>query len=344
MRLRLAAPRGRFRVIAAAALMAAGIAVFRRPLARVGGLVAGGAAVGFCLAPLSDFYERRLSRPAAALAAVLSACAGLTLALALLLPALLKELAQVGEALPRSVAQVAAWVNALAAWAEARLPGVTLPEFPMAGATGVIANLAAGAVNMAGHFADGASRLSMMLVLGYFFLRDRERLLLRLELMAPLSVRAAAVRAGRAVLRELRLYLQGQLMIAGAVAALAAAGLWLIGVRSALVLGGTVGLLNMVPYFGPFIGGIPATLVALGDGLDRAALCAAVLVLVQQADAAILSPRVMGSLSGFSPAAVLLIIYAGGSLAGIAGMFAALPLTMAFRTAFRIFVQNCENI
>lgn len=214
----------------------------------------------------------------------------------------------------------------------------------MAGATGVMANLAAGAVNAAGHLADGASRFSMMLVLGYFFLRDRERLLLRLELMAPLSVRAAAVRAGRAVLRELRLYLQGQLMIAGAVAALAAAGLWLIGVRSALVLGGTVGLLNMVPYFGPFIGGIPATLIALGDGLDRAALCAGVLILVQQADAAILSPRVMGSLSGFSPAAVLLIIYAGGSLAGIAGMFAALPLTMAFRTAFRIFVQNCENI
>ena len=318
--------------------------LFRKTLVSVGGLALGGALLAFFIAPLAGLYERKLSRPAAALLGVGTVVAGLLILLWLALPTVVRELGQLGETLPRSLAQVGQWVNSLSDWAEARLPGVRLPEFPMDSAMGMLSRLATSAMGAVGSLADGVSRLSMMLVLSYFFLCDRDRLLLRLELLTPQAIRPAAVRAGRGVLRELRLYLQGQLMVAGAVGALSAAGLWLIGMRSAAVLGGIVGILNMVPYFGPLIGGVPAVLIALGDGPLRAALCAGVLALVQQADAAILSPRIMGSLTGFSPAAVLLAITAGGSLAGIGGMFAALPVWMSIRTVFRVFVQSYENI
>jgi predicted PurR-regulated permease PerM len=58
----------------------------------------------------------------------------------------------------------------------------------------------------------------------------------------------------------------------------------------------------------------------------------------------VLAPRIVGGLTGFSPAAVLLVIYAAGSRFGIGGMLMALPVLMAIRTVFRVFVQNCENI
>ncbi|MBR1559242.1 MAG: AI-2E family transporter, partial [Clostridia bacterium] len=212
------------------------------------------------------------------------------------------------------------------------------------GLTGLLPGLATGTVAFAGGFADAVSRLSRMLMLCFFFLCDRDRLLLRLELLVPLRYRADAVRAGRALSRELRLYLKAQLTIALAVGVLSAAGLWLVGVRSAATLGGIVGLLNMIPYFGPFIGGVPAVLIALGDGPVRAALCLGALTLVQQADAALLSPRIMGSLTGFSPAAVLLSIYGGASLGGVPGMLCALPLMMSARTIFRVFITSRENI
>jgi predicted PurR-regulated permease PerM len=109
------------------------------------------------------------------------------------------------------------------------------------------------------------------------------------------------------------------------------------------VLGGIVGILNMVPYFGPFIGGVPAVLIALGDGWPKALWCLGALVLVQQLDSAIISPRIMGSLTGFSPAAVLIAIYAGATLGGIPGMLLALPAIMSIRTVFRVFVQQREN-
>ena len=335
--------RGR-RVAAVIGIVAATAILFRQPLTQAAGLALGGAVLAFLIAPAAAFLEKRLSRPLAALAAVVIVCAAVIGLLWLALPAVVREIGQLGEGLPRSVERLSAWAEAAATRIQRHLPGVALPEPRLDRLMDLLPGLATGTAALAGGLADGLSRLSMMLMLCFFFLCDRDALLLRLEMLVPLSHRAMAVRAGRALTRELRLYLRGQLTIAGAVGALAAAGLWLIGVRSALVLGGAVGLLNMVPYFGPFIGGVPAVLIALGDGWQKAALCVGVLTLVQQVDAAILSPRIMGSLTGFSPAAVLLAIYAGAGLGGVGGMLAALPILMSVRTVFRVYVQSRENI
>lgn len=321
-----------------------GLWLLRRPTAQAAGLALGGAAFAFALCPLAALLERRFSRPAAALAAVGLACATAALLVFTILPMTLRELSQLSETLPHSAEQLSRWTGQWIEMLQRRLPGLKLPEPNLNGLTALLPDIATGTMSFVSNCAGFISRLSMAVMLGFFFLCDRERLLLRLELLIPSSRRADGVRATRALTRELRLYLMGQLTIAGAVGVLAAAGLWLIGLRGAPVLGGMVGLLNMIPYFGPFIGGVPAVLTALGDGWPKAALCVGVLALVQQIDAAILSPRVMGSLTGFSPASVLLAIFAGASLGGIVGMLTALPLLMAVRTFFRVFVFNRENI
>lgn len=337
MQITFTRPNGRLLWLIAAALTA-GVALmlFWKPVSQVAGLALGGAVLAFLIAPLAGIFERRLSRPFAALLGVATVGVGVGLLLWLTLPTALREIGFLGEGLPRSIAQLSGWLDGLAERLQSRFPGIELPAFMPDGLPNLLPRLAMGTMA----FADGLSRLSMMVVLCYFFLCDRDALLLRLELLVPLRHRAAAVRVCHALMRELRLYLQAQLAIAAAVGALAVAGLWLIGVRSALVLGGIVGLLNMVPYFGPVIGGVPAALIALGDGWQRAALCVGVLALVQQVDSALLSPRIMGSLTGFSPAAVLLAIYSGAVFGGIPGMLAALPLLLAVRTVFRALYSD----
>ena len=231
-----------------------------------------------------------------------------------------------------------------AAVAAGRLPGVALPELELGGLQGAAVRRGQAARSASrSTWRTWPARLSLTVVLATSSSATGTRLLLRLELL-PQAWRATAVRMGNAVARELRLYLQGQLMIAGAVAVLAAVALAIVGVRSALVLGGLVGLLNMIPYFGPFIGGVPAVLIALGDGWQKAALTVVALTVVQQLDGSWISPRIMGSLTGFSPALVLVGIYGGARLGGVAGMLLALPVMMTSRTLFRVFVQKCENI
>lgn len=305
-------------------------------------IVFGGAAVAFLVEPLCRIFERRLSRNLASLLALLTILGTTLLALWLLLPSLISEVIQLTEALPASVELLKGWVSRAAEWIEAHLPGIELPK-PSIGSD-PLPTIALKTISFAGGLADVIYRLSLMIVLGYFFLCDRDRLLIRMELLVPRSARKTAVRMGNAVGRELKLYLRGQGMIAAAVGALAAAGLALIGVRSALVLGIIIGILNMIPYFGPIIGGIPAVLMALGSGAQSALLTVAVLWLVQQIDGALISPRIMSSLTGFSPAVVLLAIFIGSGLAGIVGMLLAMPLVMTFRTVFRVFVQRYENV
>ena len=332
------------RMAVALLVIIAGVFAFRRSLMQLINLAAGGAVTAFLIAPMAKLYERYLPRNIAAAAALVSVIFISGVILCLLLPVVLRELHQLGQMLPRSLESIASWSDTLSNWMEARLPGTELPRFPLDSATGFITDTIRQTVTALSGLAEGITRLSLMLILGCFFLCQRDTLLLRLELLTPQALRSRFVRAGCALTRELRLYLQGQLLVSASVGVLAMAGLALIGLRSALVLGMIIGIMNIIPYFGPFIGGIPAVIAALGNGWQAALLCAGVLVLVQQIDSAILSPHIMGSLIGFSPAVVLMATYVGGCAAGIVGMLTALPALMSIRTVFRVFVQNGENI
>ena len=325
-----------------AALIALAAFFMRRLLGEALALILGAAAVAFLLEPLTRVYERRLARPRAALAAMGTVLGALAAAIWLLLPSLIQEATLLARQLPESLKQVQSALASASAWLEAQLPGVRLPEPQLDSA--MLSSLAGGTLSVAGGVADFSCLVSLMFVLGYFFLCDRDRLLIRMELLVPRAVRPTAVRMGNAVCRELRLYLRGQGLIALAVGALAAVGLALIGLRSALVLGVIVGVLNMIPYFGPVLGGIPAVLAALGGGWKKAALTVFVLWAVQQADGMVISPRILGGVTGLSPAAVLIAIFVGSHVCGILGMLLALPVLMTFRTAYRIFVQRHENV
>lgn len=325
-----------------AALIALAAFFMRRLLGEALALILGAAAVAFLLEPLTRVYERRLARPRAALAAMGTVLGALAAAIWLLLPSLIQEATFLARQLPESLKQVQSALASASAWLEAQLPGVRLPEPQLDSA--MLSSLAGGTLSVAGSVADFSCLVSLMFVLGYFFLCDRDRLLIRMELLVPRAVRPTAVRMGNAVCRELRLYLRGQGLIALAVGALAAVGLALIGLRSALVLGVIVGVLNMIPYFGPVLGGIPAVLAALGGGWKKAALTVFVLWAVQQADGMVISPRILGGVTGLSPAAVLIAIFVGSHVCGILGMLLALPVLMTFRTAYRIFVQRHENV
>ena len=325
-----------------AALIALAALFMRRLLGEALALILGAAAVAFLLEPLTRVYERRLARPRAALATMGTVLGALAAAIWLLLPSLIQEAALLARQLPESLKQVQSALAGASAWLEAQLPGVRLPEPQLDSA--MLSSLAGGTLSVAGSVADFSCLVSLMFVLGYFFLCDRDRLLIRMELLVPRAVRPTAVRMGNAVCRELRLYLRGQGLIALAVGALAAVGLALIGLRSALVLGVIVGVLNMIPYFGPVLGGIPAVLAALGGGWKKAALTVLVLWVVQQADGMVISPRILGGVTGLSPAAVLIAIFVGSHVCGVLGMLLALPVLMTFRTAYRIFVQRHENV
>lgn len=121
-------------------------------------------------------------------------------------------------------------------------------------------------------------------------------------------------------------FIRGQLLDGIIVGILSSIGLWAIGLDFSLLIGMTAGIANIIPYFGPIIGSIPAVIVGLLSGVPIKALFAIlVLVLVQQLDGAIIAPKVVGESVGLHPVFVILSIIIGGAYFGLIGMFLAVP-------------------
>lgn len=323
--------------IAAAALIAI---LFRGMLSSLFGILFGAGAIAFLLAPMVSMLERYAKTPVAVLIAILFALSAAALFLWAMLPPIIRQTIALVQSLPESIQAIKTAADAASDWllrhASIELPPLTLGE-------AALPSLASGTMAIAGNIADVTYRISLMAILAYFLLCDRKRLMIRAELLVPLSARKTFVRMGNAISRELRLYLRGQMLIALAVGMVAFIGLFAIGLDSALVLGAVVGLLNMIPYFGPVLGGIPAVLCAFGYGWKRALMTAFVLWLVQQIDGTLISPRILGNVSGLSPATVLIALFVGSYLGGILGMLLALPVLMTIRTAFRVYAQRNET-
>lgn len=122
-------------------------------------------------------------------------------------------------------------------------------------------------------------------------------------------------------------YFYSQAIDAVVVGILATIGLLIARLPHAGVLGMMLGLLNMIPYFGAIIGGAICVLVALLSGNFYGALFVTVYILVmQQIDANIIQPRIVGQTVGIRPIYVLLGITIGGGLFGFWGIFLGVPM------------------
>ena len=88
-----------------------------------------------------------------------------------------------------------------------------------------------------------------------------------------------------------------------------------------------VGVTNIIPYFGPFIGAIPGVLLYLCIEPVDALIFAAIILTVQQFDGWILGPMILGDSTGVRPIWVIFGITVGGAYFGFAGMFLGVPFT-----------------
>ena len=107
-----------------------------------------------------------------------------------------------------------------------------------------------------------------------------------------------------------------------------AAGAWyaILDVRFWLLLGLVAGITEAMPIIGPWIGGIPAVMLALVDSWEKAIAVAIFLAVLQLLENTILVPRVMRGTIGLSPLAVFVAVLAGGQFAGPLGALLALPI------------------
>lgn len=184
----------------------------------------------------------------------------------------------------------------------------------------------------------------LMFIYVIFIMIDYPYLVTGFRMMVPPKSRPVVYRLFRDIKLSMDHYFRGQSFLALCAAVFYSIGFSIVGIPLAIVLGVSVGILYLIPYF-QYVTLIPVTIVciiySMGGQADFWTLegeCILVYVVSQSTCDYVLTPKIMGKVMGLNPALILLSLSIWGSLLGILGMLIALPVTTLIISYYEQYV------
>lgn len=136
-------------------------------------------------------------------------------------------------------------------------------------------------------------------------------------------------------------FISSQLLDAVIVGILTTIAMLIIKVKYAPLIGFTIGLFNMIPYIGAIVAvGIGILITFITGGLGKAIAMAVVVIILQQIDANIINPKIIGVSLEVSPLLVIFAVTVGGAYFGIMGMFLGVPIAVVIKTVLNDWIDN----
>ncbi|WP_426416522.1 AI-2E family transporter [Aestuariirhabdus sp. LZHN29] len=186
------------------------------------------------------------------------------------------------------------------------------------------------------------ANLLLIPVVAFYLLRDWDILMEKLRALLPLNVQPLIRGLTRECDEVLGAFLKGQMIVMICLGVIYSIGLWIVGLKLALVIGLLAGLASIVPYMG-FIVGIGAAMVAglfQFDGYLPLLWIGGVFMVGQMLEGMVLTPMLVGDRIGLHPVAVIFAIMAGGQLFGFTGILLALPVGAVIMVLVRHLHDN----
>lgn len=138
-------------------------------------------------------------------------------------------------------------------------------------------------------------------------------------------------------------FIGGQVLDALVVGILTSIAMSILGVKYSILLGFMIGLFNLIPYFGAIVAvGTAIIITIFTGGIGQAALMAVVVIILQQIDANIINPKIIGDSLSISPLLVIFAVTVGGAYFGVLGMFLAVPVFTVIKLLIEEFIEYKE--
>ena len=135
-------------------------------------------------------------------------------------------------------------------------------------------------------------------------------------------------------------FIDGKIIDSAIVGVLCYIGCTILKIPSALLVSVLVGVTNVIPFFGPVIGAVPATLLILIDSPIKALWFLIWVIILQQLDGNLIGPKILGNRTGLSGFWVMFSIILFGGLWGIVGMIICVPLFAVIYDTVRRLVRR----
>lgn len=184
--------------------------------------------------------------------------------------------------------------------------------------------------------------LVLIPILGFFFLKDADSFRRSALAMLPRGrIRWRGDEFFQDINSTLAAYIRAQLTACFLIGVVSSLGFYLIGLPSPLVLGIMSGMLEFVPLVGPLTVAILAVLLALlHSGFGMALVVLLFLGVMRIVQDYVVYPRIIGEGIHLHPLAVILAILAGAEIAGVAGIFLAIPVIAIITVSYRHWLEH----
>lgn len=189
------------------------------------------------------------------------------------------------------------------------------------------------------------ANLLLIPIVAFYLLRDWEVLVARIRDLIPPQHRGRADHLAQETDTVLNGLIRGQLLVMASLALIYGIGLWIAGLKVALLIGFGAGMLSFIPYLGFVSGLVIASLAMLIQTQQPFALVWVLLVfgIGQIMESAVLTPLLIGDRIGLHPVMVIFAILAGGQLFGFVGVLLALPVSAVLAVLLRHAQQHWRN-
>jgi predicted PurR-regulated permease PerM len=300
-----------------------------------------GIVVATALAPLVERLRRwGVSQGLAVLIAFALLIALVSGIIAMVAPFIIAQVSQVVSDLPERYASVRATIAAsrsgLIRSLAAQLPADLFQNISAADGVALGATVAA----LLPSLGRGLLFSALVLLLSYYWLYYRALAIQSIALLVPLDYRADTIELWNQIEIKIGAFVRGLALLGLLIAILSGAGFLLIGLPYALTLAIIAGLLEAIPYVGPFLTMALAGLVGLSVSPTMAALAIGVAAVVQLLESTIVVPRVMDRAVGVRPVVTLLALAIFELLFGLLGALLAVPLAAVFQVLLDRFVLS----
>lgn len=180
--------------------------------------------------------------------------------------------------------------------------------------------------NIVGQLANTVLSLVIVPFILFYLLRDGDRLGESIINLFREDKRELARSILSDIDQTLSAYIQGHGLVCLCVGLLCYIAFLVIGLDYALLLAVIAGITEIIPYFGPWLGSIPAVIVGLFQSMGKGIIVIIVIIIVQQIESNFITPQVIGKKMKMHPIVIMLLILLAGRLVGLIGMIMVVPL------------------
>lgn len=199
------------------------------------------------------------------------------------------------------------------------------------------------ALDAVGQAAAVGLGLVSMFVIGFYWLMEKR--LIRELLLAQLdeNARQRVTRIWDDVEVKVGGWLRGQLLLCLIIGIAAGSIYYIMDVRFWFLLALLAGVMELIPILGPWVGAVPAVMVALLDSWEKALIVAIALAILQLAENTVLVPRIMKGTIGLSPLTVFVAVLAGGVYMGVLGALLAIPIAAGLQVVVGDLIRERQR-